>query len=206
MSTPAPSPLRALAPLFAVQFFAWSAMFLMWIGAYPLVTLAILHAPPGPAATRLGMVTLACCFAGYATAAALLAFAIPTVTRRVEPGVALGLGLAVGALGLAGMALAGRPILLLPCFAALSVGWSALANLPYTIAGGLVPEGSIDHWFRIFAFSSILPQVAVTFGLVVLVGEIDASVARQVMLAAAASMFAGGLLALLLRARLKAAA
>ena len=35
------SPLRALLPLFAVQFFCWSGMFLMWIGAYPVITLAI---------------------------------------------------------------------------------------------------------------------------------------------------------------------
>ena len=36
------SPLRALLPLFAVQFFCWSGMFLMWVGAYPVITLAIL--------------------------------------------------------------------------------------------------------------------------------------------------------------------
>ena len=37
---PSTSPLRALLPLFAVQFFCWSGMFLMWIEAYPVVTLA----------------------------------------------------------------------------------------------------------------------------------------------------------------------
>ena len=45
--------LRALAPLILVQFACWTGMFLMWIGAYPVITLAIVPAAPGdPAALR----------------------------------------------------------------------------------------------------------------------------------------------------------
>ncbi len=200
------SPMRALLPLFAVQFFCWSGMFLMWIGAYPVITLAILRLPPGGAATRMGMVTLACSFAWYATLSGLLAFLLPKVTRRIEPALVLAAATAIGAGGLAGLGLIERPALLIVCFTALAVGWCALSNLPYTIAGKLVPEDEIEHWFRVFAFSSILPQLAVTGLLIAAIGDIDANTARHIMFAAGGAMLTGSLTALLLHRQLRGAA
>ena len=187
--------MRALLPLFLVQFCCWSGMFLMWIGAYPLITLALL-AGRGP---RDGMVVLALCFAWYATLAAALAFLIPALLKRVEPSVMLAVATVVGSAGLAGLGLIEKPILLLPCFTALAVGWSALSNLPYTIAGRLVPEGEIEHWFRVFAFSSILPQLAVAGLVIFLIGELNAQTARNIMLAAGVAMALGSGLALVFR-------
>ncbi|MEO6716456.1 MAG: hypothetical protein ABIM50_04305 [Novosphingobium sp.] len=206
MMQPAASPLRALLPLFAVQFFCWSGMFLMWIGAYPVITLAILRLPPGGAATRMGMVTLASSFAWYATLSGLLAFLLPNLTRRIEPALLLAAATAIGACGLAGLGLIEHPALLIACFTALGVGWCALSNLPYTIAGKLVPEGEIEHWFRVFAFSSILPQLAVTGLLITAISEIDATVARHIMFAAGGAMLTGSLTALLLRRQLRGVA
>jgi maltose/moltooligosaccharide transporter len=205
MKPAAASPLRALLPLFAVQFFCWSGMFLMWIGAYPVITLAILHLPPGGAATRIGMITLACCFAWYATLSGLLAFLLPRLTRRVEPALLLAAATAIGACGLAGLGLIERPELLVVSFTALAVGWCALSNLPYTIAGKLVPEEEIEHWFRVFAFSSILPQLAVTALIIAMITVIDAYVARHIMFAAGGAMMGGSLLAVLLHKQLSGA-
>lgn len=194
---------RALLPLFVVQFACWSGMFLMWIGAYPIITSGILQSDPANhRALRQGMVVLAGCFSYYATVSALLAFGIPALLRRTSPPLLLGLATAIGAGGLAGLGLIDRPILLVPCFTALAVGWCALSNLPYTIAGKLVPWQQIDHWFRIFAFSSILPQLAVTAVLVLVIGDIDVAMARRIMQAAGAAMLTGSLLAVLLRKHL----
>ena len=204
---PATSPAgiaRALVPLFLVQFACWSGMFLMWIGAYPVITSGILHPDPAnPHALRQGMVVLAGCFSWYATLSALLAFLIPALLRRLSAPVLLALATAVGAGGLAGLGLIDRPVLLIPCFTALAVGWCALSNLPYTIAGRLVPWQEIDHWFRIFAFSTILPQLAVTAALVLVIGEINLAMARHIMLAAGGAMLTGSALSLLLRHRLR---
>ena len=189
-----------MIPLFVVQFACWSGMFLMWIGAYPVITTGILHPDPARHPTlRQGMVVLAGCFSYYATVSALLAFAIPALLRRASAPVLLGLATAIGAGGLAGLGLIDRPILLVPCFTALAVGWCGLSNLPYTIAGKLVPWQQIDHWFRVFAFSSILPQLAVAAILVLFIGDIDVAKARRIMQAAGAAMLTGSVLAILLR-------
>ena len=177
----------------------------MWIGAYPVITTGILHPNPAdPHALRQGMVVLAGCFSYYATLSATLAFTIPALLRRVSPPILLALATSIGAGGLAGLGLIDRAILLIPCFTALAIGWCALSNLPYTIAGKRVPWQEIDHWFRIFAFSSILPQLAVTAALVLAIGEVDVTMARRIMLAAGAAMLTGSLLALVLRHHLRA--
>ncbi len=205
-SVPAIGTLRRLAPLFVVQFACWCGMFLMWIGAYPVITTAILRTPPGDAAAlRRAMLVLAGCFCWYATLAASLSFAVPAALRRIEPPLLLAITTAIGACGLAGLGLIGSPALLLLCFTALAVGWCGLSNITYTIAGNLLGEQDgdvIDHGYRIFAFSTILPQLAVTLALVFLIGELNAATAQHIMRAAGAAMLLGSGLAVALRAQL----
>ena len=198
-----PRPLAALAPLFVVQFACWTGMFLLWIGAYPVITLAIMPAAPGdPVALRRGLLVLAGCFAWYALLAACLAFLLPRLLSRVSAPVLLGLAAMVGAGGLASLGWVTSPWALPASFTALAVGWCALSNLPYTLASGLVGDVGIEHAFRVFAFSSILPQLAVTMALIFVIGEIDAATARAIMRAAGLAMATGGVLALALRHRL----
>ncbi len=196
-----PSPLVALMPLFAVQFACWTGMFLMWIGAYPVITLAVLH-PQDGAGMRRGVLVLAGCFSWYAALAAALAFLIPRALRHLSAPLLLALGTMVGALGLGALGWIDDPRWLPLAFSALAVGWSALSNLPYAIAGRLVPGDQIDHWFRVFALSTIVPQLAVTAALIFVIGEIDAAMARNVMRAAALAMGLGSVLAVVLRRRL----
>lgn len=197
------SSLRALAPLFLVQFACWCGMFLMWVGAYPTITTAILNAPPGDAfALRRGMLVLAACFCWYATLAAGLSFALPALSRRFDAPLLLAASTAIGALGLAGLGVVQHPWLLVPCFTALAVGWCGLSNLTYTIAGHLLPPERMEHGFRVFAFSTILPQLAVTLTLALFVGEITPGTARGIMLAAGGAMLTGSLLCVVLRRRL----
>jgi dipeptide/tripeptide permease len=168
-----------------------------------VITLAILRLPPGGAATRIGMITLACSFAWYATLSGLLAFLLPRLTRRIEPALLLAAATAIGACGIAGLGLIERPALLIVSFTALAVGWCALSNLPYTIAGKLVPDEEIEHWFRVFAFSSILPQLTVTGLIIATITDITANVARHIMFAAGGAMLGGSLLAVLLHRHLR---
>ena len=198
--------LRALAPLILVQFACWTGMFLMWIGAYPVITLAIVPAAPGdPAALRRPLLALAACFSWYALLAALLAFLIPAALRRLSAPVLLGLSALVGALGLASLGWIASPVWLPVSFSALAVGWAGLSNLPYAIAGRLLPGERLDHAFRLFALSGIAPQIAVSLALVFVIGEIDVTTARRIMLAAGAAMALGGLGALALAGRLAGA-
>jgi hypothetical protein len=189
--------------LFAVQFACWSAMFLMWIAAWPLITLTILKpAPCSVDAVRHGMVMVAGCYAWYATLAAALNLAVPALTRRIAPPVLFAAMAAIGAGGLAALARVDDPRWLPLCFGAIGVGWCALANLSYQIAGTLMPEAAIDRGYRLFGFSTVLPQLAVTAALAFVLPPPDGTVARAILLAAAAAMALGSALAFGLRKRL----
>ena len=177
----------------------------MWIAAYPLIGIAILPPDIHGGLSHHALATMALCFAYYATLSAGLAFLIPMLTRRIDPAVLLGLAGLVGAGGLAALSLINSPLLLIPCFTALAVGWCALSNLPYALASKLVPEAQSEHWFRVFAFSTIMPQLAVSAALVLLIGELDPDGARRIMLVAGGMMATGSLLSLLFRRQLSIA-
>ena len=201
---PLPSARHVLVPLFAVQFFAWSGMFVLWINAFPVIARSILHTPmTSEAGMRSGLIVVSVCFSFYATAAAVIAFALPRLTARWGEGVVLGVALLFGAAGLTGLGMIDRPLLLAPAFAGVAVAWSALGNLPYAIAGAAVHWTRISHILRIFSFSTILPQVAVSLGLAVFGSVLFGSATQTVMIAGGVSMGIGGALAILFRGRLR---
>jgi len=198
-----PPPGRILIPLFAIQFFAWSGMFVLWINAYPLITRFVMHAAPAnEAAMRQGLVVISLCFSFYATAAACMAFALPWLIARWGEGWVLGVALLFGAAGLASLGFVDRPLWLAPGFAGIAVAWSALSNLPYAIAGSAVHWTRISHILRIFSFSTILPQVAVSLGLALFGAVVFGSATQDIMFAGGASMAVGAVLCILFRRRL----
>lgn len=200
---------QVLVPLFAIQFFAWSGMFVLWINAFLVITRYVMHAAPASeAAVRGGLIVMSLCFSFYATAAACMAFALPRLVARWGEGLVLGAALAVGAVGLASLGVIDRPALLAPAFAAIAVAWSALSNLPYAIAGAAVHWTRISHILRIFSFSTILPQIAVSLGVALFGAVLFGPAPQHIMIAGGAAMALGALLAIAFRARIspKAAA
>ena len=114
----------------------------------------------------------------------------------------LGVALAVGAGGLASLGMIDRPALLAPAFAAIAVAWGALSNLPYAIAGAAVHWTRIAHILRIFSFSTILPQIAVSLGVAVFGAALFGSAPQHIMIAGGAAMGIGALLAIAFRGRI----
>jgi maltose/moltooligosaccharide transporter len=202
MTTPAAFPLRAiLAPLFVVQFLSWSGMFCLWIYAVPVITQFVYGAPGDGASYRAGLFAVSGCFALYALLAACLAFALPRAIGRFGAGSVHGCALLTGAMGLASLGLVTRPVLLIPAFAAIGVGWSSLSNIPYAIAGAAAPEGRGAHILRIFGFSTVAPQIAMTLGLAAASRIWFGDAVNRVMIAGGAMMALAGVVTLLLRDR-----
>ena len=194
---------QVLIPLFTIQFFAWSGMFVLWINAFLIISRYVMHTPPaGEAGVRVGLIVMSLCFSFYATAAACMAFALPRLVARWGEGLVLGVALAVGAVGLASLGVIDRPALLAPAFAAIAVAWSALSNLPYAIAGAAVHWTRISHILRIFSFSTILPQIAVSLVVALFGAVLFGPAPQHIMIAGGASMGIGALLAIAFRGRI----
>ena len=193
---------RRIAPLlFAIQFLGWSGMFCLWIYAVPVVVRDVFHASAGGADYRGALIAVSACFAGYALFAGLLAFLLPRAVERIGAGAVHGIALLIGGGGIVALGLIDRPVWLPLVFAAIGVGWSSLANIPYAMVGAAAPEGQVSHVMRLFGFSTILPQVAVTLAFALLGEAWFGDAVGRVMITGGSLMATGGAVTLLYRAR-----
>lgn len=190
-----------LAPLFAIQYFAWSAMFCLWIYALPVIG-HILH-PAGlavPDYQRL-LVLVSAGFAFYSVLGTSLSLVVPRLVDRLGNGVVLGLGLLIGGGGFALLGVTTRVGWVGPAFAAIGIAWAALSSIPYALASAAAPEGRGALFMRLFGFSTVIPQVVTTLGLALLGTAWFGADIGRVMLIAAGSMAIAGVIALAFRER-----
>jgi MFS family permease len=190
-----------LVPLFVIQFLSWSGMFCLWIYAVPVITQFIFQARGESGAYRSGLIAVSACFALYALLAALLAFALPALLRRFGAGTIYGVALLTGSAGLMTLGVAETPLALVPAFVAIGVGWSAMSNIPYALAGAFAPQGRGSHTLRLFSFSTVLPQVSTTLFLAIAAAPLFGDALNRVILAGGGMMALGGVVALALRQR-----
>ncbi|MDE2560691.1 MAG: hypothetical protein KGL48_00460 [Sphingomonadales bacterium] len=190
----------ALSRLFIVQFFSWSAMFALWIYAVPIVAANVLHLPgAGPRGLQPAIVTVGLCFSAYAALGTTGSLLLPRVIARFGHARVHGLALLCGAAGLAIFGMAREAIALVPAVVAIGIGWAAIGSIPYAVLAGLVPPGRGAHFTRLFAFSTVIPQVATTIGLVMLADRFLAGKPERVMALAAVAMGLAGVLTLVWR-------
>ncbi len=176
-------------------------MFCLWIYAVPVITQFILRTGADARAYRSGLIAVSACFALYALLAALLAFALPVLLRRFRAGTVYGLALMFGAAGLGILGIVTSPWALVPAFVAIGIGWSAMSNLPYALAGAAAHEGQGAHTLRLFGFSTVIPQVFTTLILAVAAAPLFGDALNRVMLVGSAMMMLAGLVALCARNR-----
>lgn len=163
------STLRALAAIFAVQFFAWSGMFALWIYTTPVVLRWIAPGAAGDSPDYANALTaVGACFAVYATLAAVLNFAHPWAFARLGRGRVYVAALVLASAGIALVPRVTNLPGLLGAFALIGVGWSLIGTIPYALAGEIAPPGQERRIMNILGFSIVLPQAtsALLFGLV----------------------------------------
>ena len=190
-----------LAPLFAIQFFAWSAMFCLWIYALPVIGQIVQPGSAEPADYRRMLILVSVGFAFYSVLGTSLSLLIPRLVERSGNGVVLGLGLWIGAGGFALLGVVTRVGWIGPAFAAIGIAWSVMSSIPYALASAAAPDGRGALFMRLFGFSTVLPQVVTTLGLALLGSAWFGADIGRVMLLASVSMGIAGAIALAFRGR-----
>ena len=193
-----------LTALSAVQFFAWSAMFALWVQGLPLVG-AIFSDVRVASQSGNAPSLLAVCFAIYLTLATALAFMLPQSLRRLDAGLLLGLLLLVGAAGFLVLSIAHGVTSLILGFVGIAFAWTALSNLPYAMVGAVAPPGGGARLMRLFALSTVVPQI-VTMVAVVALERADLRISpASIMFAAGLAMGLGAFIAIMCRKTLDVA-
>ena len=154
-----PGEMRRLA---VVQFFAWFALFIMWIYTTPVVTQYVFASTDTVSkAYNDGADWVGILFSVYNGVAALAAFLLPVLARRIGPGKTHMTCLLIGAVSYAAMlGIRDANMLILPMIG-IGIAWASILTMPYVILAGVLPPEKLGIYMGIFNFFIVLPQLLV---------------------------------------------
>jgi maltose/moltooligosaccharide transporter len=149
-----------MARLAVVQFFSWFALFAMWIYTTAAVTSHVYGtSDPTTAAYNEGADWVGVLFSAYNGFAAVVAFALPPLAKRItRKGVHM-LSLMLGGAGLASFSIIGDPMLLLLPMLGVGLAWASILSMPYAILAGSIPPAKMGVYMGIFNFFIVIPQI-----------------------------------------------
>jgi maltose/moltooligosaccharide transporter len=155
-----PKTMRKLA---LVQFFTWIALFIMWIYTTPVVTRYVFGATDTAThAYNDGADWVGVMFATYNGVAALSAFLLPWLARRVGMVRTHVVGLFAGALGYALFLVIRDPVALLAAMVLVGVAWASILTMPYAILSTALPQAKLGLYMGLFNIFIVLPQLMVS--------------------------------------------
>lgn len=144
------------------QFFTWIGFFIVWIYTTPVVTAQAFGATDtASAAFNRGADWVGVMFAFYNAVAAVAAFALPLLARRIGNPATHIVGLLCGSAGFVGLlVIRDQHMLLLP-MVGMGIAWASVLSMPYVILTRVLPPRKFGIYIGIFNFFVVIPQLVV---------------------------------------------
>lgn len=98
-------------------------------------------------------------FAVYNGIAALFAFALPKIARRVGRKATHAVCLTAGGVGLAAIYLVPDPQWLIVPMIGVGIAWASILSMPYAILAGALPPERMGYFMGVFNIFIVLPQI-----------------------------------------------
>ncbi|MDX5983520.1 MFS transporter [Sphingomonas echinoides] len=146
-----------------VQFFSWSALFIMWIYTTPVVAqYAFGSSDPTSAAYNAGGDWVGVLFAVYNGVATIVALLVlPRLAARIGKVRTHGIGLLCGALGYASFLVLRDPNLLVLSEIGVGIAWASILAMPYAILASSLPQAKLGIYMGLFNVFIVVPQLLV---------------------------------------------
>jgi maltose/moltooligosaccharide transporter len=146
-----------------VQFFSWSALFIMWINTTPVVAQYMFgSADPASAAYQEGGNWVGILFAAYNAVAAVAALTLlPLLSKRVGQTKTHMICLLIGAAGFASFFVLRDPQALLISEIAIGIAWASILAMPYAILASNLPQAKLGIYMGLFNIFIVVPQLLV---------------------------------------------
>lgn len=146
-----------------VQFFSWSALFIMWVNTTPIVaqyhygTRDAASAAYQEAGNWVGEL-----FAIYNGVAAIAALTLlPWLARRLGQARTHMAGLACGAIGYASVFVLRDPVHLIVSEIFIGIFWASVLAMPYAILASSLPQAKLGIYMGLFNVFIVIPQLLV---------------------------------------------
>jgi maltose/moltooligosaccharide transporter len=154
---------RLMKRLALVQFFSWSALFIMWINTTPVVAQYFYGSADAasPAYQEAGN-WVGVLFATYNGVAAIAALTLlPLLARRIGKVRTHIVGLLCGAAGYASFFLFSDPRHLLIAEIGVGIAWASILAMPYAILASSLPQAKLGIYMGLFNVFVVVPQLLV---------------------------------------------
>ena len=143
-----------------VQFFSWFGLFSMFIYMTPAVTSHVYGAAdPTTQLYNDGADWVGVLFGAYNAVAALFAFALAPLSKRLGRSMTHIIGLLAGGIGLASIYVITDPMWLLLSMVGVGMAWASILAMPYAILTDALPSSKFGIYMGIFNFFIVLPQI-----------------------------------------------
>jgi len=152
-----PDTMKKLA---VVQFFSWFALFAMWIYSTPALAQHLAGTTDASSAAYNKMGNwVGVLFAWYNGFAAIFAFLLPVLAKRISrPGTHM-VALIAGGLGLISFYLFKNENLLIISMAGIGLAWCSILAMPYSMLTKALPANKMGVYMGIFNFFIVIPQI-----------------------------------------------
>ncbi|MFM5949451.1 MAG: MFS transporter [Novosphingobium sp.] len=146
-----------------VQFFTWSALFIMWFNTTPIVAKDFFGATdPTSKAFQDGGNWVGILFAIYSLVAAVAALTLlPFLAKRIGKVRTHIFGLLCGAAGFASFFVIKDPNWLILSEVGVGIAWASILAMPYSILASSLPQAKLGIYMGLFNVFVVLPQLLV---------------------------------------------
>ncbi|WP_309753246.1 MFS transporter [Novosphingobium sp.] len=146
-----------------VQFFSWSALFIMWINTTAIVAQRYFgSSDTASAAFQDGSNWVGVLFAAYNGVAAIAALTLlPWLSRRVGKSRTHIIGLLCGAAGYASFFVMPDAQWLLLSEVGIGIAWASILAMPYAILASSLPQAKLGIYMGLFNVFVVVPQLLV---------------------------------------------
>jgi maltose/moltooligosaccharide transporter len=147
------------------QFFAWFALFCMWINFAPAVAGTFYSSDTESALYQQGAEWAGVCFSAYNFMAFLFSFVLLGLVRYMTARTIHTVALLLGAAGLISVGILDDPRLLLVSMVGIGIAWASILAMPYAMLSNAIPSAKMGFYMGVFNFFIVLPQILAPLGL-----------------------------------------
>lgn len=151
---------KTMIQLAFVQFFSWFALFAMWIYTTSAVTSHIYGTRD--TSSKLfndGGDWVSVLFSVYNGIAALVAFGLPVLAKKIGRQYTHLISLWLGGIGLISIYFISNPTLLIVPMIGVGIAWASILSIPYALLSTSIPQHKMGYYMGIFNFFIVIPQM-----------------------------------------------
>jgi len=186
---------KTMIQLAFVQFFSWFALFAMWIYTTSAVT-AHIYGTTDPSSKEFndGGDWVSVLFSVYNGIAALVAFGLPVLAKKIGRQLTHLIALCLGGIGLISIYFISNPTLLIVPMIGVGIAWASILSIPYSLLSTSIPQHKMGYYMGIFNFFIVIPQMVAASILGFMVQNLFGGDSIFALLVGGASMILAGLL------------